>query len=303
MDEVSSLGSASRGGSTTSNGTKRKRGSDVKFYAVRVGHKPGVYSTWADCLEQVKGFKKAMCMHGFIIHFSHTSLTYRLLQVKSFPTLGDAERFVAGENPQNGGSASSPSLRFYAVKSGRIPGIYTDWESASEQITGWQKPKHRCFTTRAEAQRFLNGEATRAEDSPETPVAEINGFSTSNDAEESLDVKVQQPPAMKKSKKAANGTSKAQPSVIEYNETDFEPGMGPLPSGAEDGFDPNIILDPDTGELRYKTRAERQAMKAAPGAVSQTGPIRIHTDGSSLGNGTAGAFAGVGVYFGPGDRR
>ena len=34
---------------------------DKKFYAVRTGYKPGVYSTYADCLAQVKGFKKAIC--------------------------------------------------------------------------------------------------------------------------------------------------------------------------------------------------------------------------------------------------
>lgn len=149
----------------------------------------------------------------------------------------------------------------------------------------------------------MDGEVTGAEGSPDSPVAEAGTFFTSNDAEGPLDAKVQ-PSSTKKSRKALNGTRKVQPSVIEYNEADFEPGMGPLPPGAEDGFDSNIILDPGTGELRYKTQEERQATKPAPGAgLSQTGPIRIHTDGSSLGNGTAGAFAGVGVYFGPGDRR
>ena len=34
---------------------------DKKFYAVRTGYKPGVYSTYADCLAQIKGFKKAIC--------------------------------------------------------------------------------------------------------------------------------------------------------------------------------------------------------------------------------------------------
>ena len=37
--------------------------------------------------------------------------------------------------------------------------------------------------------------------------------------------------------------------------------------------------------------------------TSQTGVIRIHTDGSSLSNGQYGARAGLGVYFGPGDPR
>ena len=61
MDDAASIESASAAGTTASAGTKRKRATEPKFYAVRVGNRPGIYHTWADCLEQVKGFKKATC--------------------------------------------------------------------------------------------------------------------------------------------------------------------------------------------------------------------------------------------------
>lgn len=112
-----------------------------------------------------------------------------------------------------------------------------------------------------------------------------------------------QPPPQKKPRKSVNGTKSVKPEVTIFKEEDFEPGTGPLPPGAEDGFDPNIILDPSTGKVIYKTQEQRQAVKPAPSGATETGPIRIHTDGSSLGNGTPGAFAGVGIYFGPGDQR
>lgn len=226
------------------------------------------------------------------------SLADDIITVKSFATLTDAERFVAGENPvQGNGSGLSPSSKFYAVKNGRVPGIYTDWPSAQKQITGWQKPKHRCFTTRAEAQRFLDEDERRASDSP---AVEFDGVSvTYHVADRPTEPEVQQL-ANKKAKKGVNGT---RPSVPEYDEADYDPGTAPLPSDTEDGFDPNIVLDAETGKIVYKTQEQRQATKPRPFGVSQTEPIRIHTDGSSLGNGTAGAFAGIGVYFGPGDRR
>ena len=104
----------------------------------------------------------------------------------------------------------------------------------------------------------------------------------------------------KKTKKAGNVT---KPSLPEYNEADFEPGTGPLPPGVEDGFDGNIMLNSETGHVVYKSQAQRQATKLQLNWEDQTVPIRIHTDGSSLGNGTTGAFAGVGVYFGPRDKR
>ncbi len=299
MDETASIKSASPAGTTASNGTKRKRDNMPKFYAVRVGYRPGVYHTWADCLEQVKGFKKATCEIR-ASEPTHHSFANKSMLVKSFSTLTDAERFVAGENPaQSASNGSSPPTKFYAVKNGRVPGIYLDWPSAQEQITGWQKPRHRCFMTRSEAQRFLDEDEGKAGEGSPTIEAE-NGLSAMYNVSEAppeLDI---QPPAQKKAKKNFNGTKLAAP---EYNEVDYEPGTGPMPPDAEDGFDPNIMLDPYTGNLVYKTPEQRQAIKPRPSGVSQTEPIRIHTDGSSLGNGKAGAFAGVGVYFGPGDKR
>ena len=46
---------------TASSATKRKRGTEPKFYAVKVGKNPDIYHSWSDCLAQVKGFKGAIC--------------------------------------------------------------------------------------------------------------------------------------------------------------------------------------------------------------------------------------------------
>ena len=216
----------------------------------------------------------------------------------------DAERFLAGENPSQGtGSSSSPSTKFYAVKNGRVPGIYTDWPSAQDQITGWIKPKHKCFTTHVEAQRFLDGEEQKVLDSPSQAEADLASSVVYHASEPPLPT-TSKLPASKKAKKGVNGGSKVtKPAEVEYNEADYEPGTGPFPPGTEDGFDPNIFLDPEAGQIFYKTQEQRQATKPHMAGDAQTGILRIHTDGSSLGNGKAGAFAGVGVYFGPGDMR
>lgn len=42
-------------------GTKRKRTSGAKYYAVKKGYQPGVYYQWNDCLTQVTGYKGAVC--------------------------------------------------------------------------------------------------------------------------------------------------------------------------------------------------------------------------------------------------
>lgn len=53
--------------------------------------------------------------------------------------------------------------------------------------------------------------------------------------------------------------------------------------------------------LQPATKRAKQGSITAP--TSSTVVLDIYTDGSSLGNGKNGASAGVGVFFGPGDKR
>ncbi len=43
---------------------KRKTDNVPKFYAVQVGFRPGVYTTYAECAQQTAGFKGALCKWG-----------------------------------------------------------------------------------------------------------------------------------------------------------------------------------------------------------------------------------------------
>ena len=75
MDDTASLKSVS------SNGTKRKRDKEEKFYAVRVGKEPGVYNQWHRCLEQVKGFKGGTCTLETVEDVRCRELTAPLSQI------------------------------------------------------------------------------------------------------------------------------------------------------------------------------------------------------------------------------
>ena len=53
----------------------------AKFYAVRKGHRPGIYNTWAACEKAVKGFSGA--------------------EFKSFKTKAEADNFVNNLKEEN----------------------------------------------------------------------------------------------------------------------------------------------------------------------------------------------------------
>lgn len=45
--------------------------------------------------------------------------------------------------------------RYYAVHSGRVPGVYTDWGIASARVNGYGGNAHKSFPTREEAERYV----------------------------------------------------------------------------------------------------------------------------------------------------
>jgi ribonuclease HI len=193
--------------------------------------------------------------------------------VKSFPTREEADAYVAGyEISSKSMQPSSQAEKFYAVAKGRVPGVYTNWATAQEQITGWKFPKYKKFATRAEAEEFVrSGGNVSAEptlfrsseylgrNGPMTDGGTVeDDFSAARDAKRP-----------KNTITSHEGSAKLGYDILSELERD--------------------ILDPVSPRDTTKT--------------IQTGVIRIHTDGSSLSNGQYGARAGLGVYFGPGDQR
>jgi ribonuclease HI len=274
---------------------KRKR-VDHKFYAVRVGNKPGIYHSWTDCQEQVRGFKGAICKPNF------TSLDTQLMESdKSFTSLTAADSFLQGSGP-----AKLAATKFYAIRHGHVPGVYTDWPEAQKQITGFIKPKHKSFFTRIEAEAYLK----RASPPPPTTPTALTA-TASPPAEASLtpveDAGSDLPPA-----KRAKRSQMASAHIAAEDAAGFPPGYGLLPPGGEDldwdSFDFTIKMDAIDGGVRRKTAAEMDATKAVkaasrPPASGEDEWIKVWTDGACRANGKRSAAAGVGVWFGPDDPR
>lgn len=63
--------------------------------------------------------------------------------------------------------------KFYAIKKGRKPGIYTTWDEAKKQVSGYSGAVYKGFTSRSQAEAFLNGGPKRATKIKATPATQI----------------------------------------------------------------------------------------------------------------------------------
>lgn len=108
----------------------KKEMAKKSFYAVKIGRNPGIYCTWDECFEQVNKFPGA--------------------KYKAFASYPEAEEFM------NKDSINTVEKQFYAVKKGKVPGIYTSWAKCEKQLDGYKDAYVKSFDTEEEAKTFMN---------------------------------------------------------------------------------------------------------------------------------------------------
>lgn len=54
--------------------------------------------------------------------------------------------------------------KFYAVRKGRVPGIYTTWDEAKAQVTGFSGAAYKSFAVYEEAEAFMREDRGKAEE-------------------------------------------------------------------------------------------------------------------------------------------
>lgn len=102
-----------------------------KYYAVRVGRIPGIYVDWPNAKKQVVDFPGA--------------------KYKSFTDKESAIAFLEGEKSEK----VVKTTKYYAIKKGREPGIYTNWTQAKKQIDGYPGAIYKSFTDKESAEEFM----------------------------------------------------------------------------------------------------------------------------------------------------
>jgi ribonuclease HI len=296
MPVAASRESTSPTGTTSSAGSKRKRGTESKFYSVRIGHKPGIYLNWQECLDQIKGFKGATCGSPTAVYTTYCRAGIRLtlpsFTVKSFGSLIDAEKFLGGDDPTQNPDSSTYQPKFYGVRNGRVPGVYTDWPSAQKQIIGWTKPKHKCFSSRAEAEAYVANNDVNGSANP--------GMKPKPKTEETAGLTGGGRDMVKEVGRASKKQKISDPAISSMLGEAKAQFIEPVDSSSEGG---HSTVDIEVGPDAVETKIDPQRRTKMKPTQTKGGVLRIYTDGSSLGNGKYGASAGVGVYFGEDDSR
>ncbi|RDW71360.1 hypothetical protein BP6252_07923 [Coleophoma cylindrospora] len=257
---------------------KRKIGDGgPKYYAVRAGHTPGVYTNWEDCQEQITGFKGA--------------------QFKAYLDKTEAEMFVTGKSLP---VAQKTGDKFYGVAVGRVPGVYETWDEASEQVVGVKGPKYKKFATRKEAEDFVKagGNKVAAEltptpkstsnplpkESKKSKVKEETSSYFKDEIDESSDSK---PPVTKKIKTApsqpviSHAGMKGDTLVVYTDGSSLGNGKKGAQAGVGVYFgegDPRNVSEPLAGMPQTNQRAELTAVLRALQICEQVTPILIITD-------------------------
>lgn len=169
----------------------RRAAKAQKWYGVQVGRTPGVYRSWDDAQDQVRGFSRGMCRafssYAAAADFVAASVVPAAAQGAgheerggfhhksggSYADEGDYDDDEYGSEDEAGGSGAAqerhvspdpcvppPHLssvrRWYSVQVGRRPGVYASFDEAQEQVRGFSRAVFHAFNSYADAVDFVS---------------------------------------------------------------------------------------------------------------------------------------------------
>lgn len=208
-------------------------------------------------------------------------------------------------------------MPFYAVAKGRTTGIFMTWPDCEIQVKSFPGARYKKFNTVVEAQDFItaNSEssASHAKNS-QNNTKSLNLTSNNRKRSYSSSNNVQHTPLSTQSQKLSTSSLSNKESDDNGDDARF----------SDDSDDLNAILSKqmDDIEKRLKTfekgvdkiikkskktiliePPQNKRQKTSGGGelvfdVDDDGFVKVYTDGSCTGNGTSGARAGLGVYWG-----
>ncbi|KAM0349713.1 hypothetical protein ACHAPU_003542 [Fusarium lateritium] len=217
--------------------------------------------------------------------------------------------------PGGFGAGSSSKMRkmdnaakFYAVKTGKQPGVYLDYDDCKAQTHGFAGAVFKSFKTRQEAQDFVDGKASSS-----TPSGPLKYYAIAVGSEPGIyhEWSVCQPYTMVRGAKYKKFNTQHEAEAYIRQEGSSETckalGLGGGKGQSSEQYT-GAAFEPIKPSVAKKVKPEpaavpRNVFQPEPVNEPPSGTLKIYTDGSSLGNGQQGASAGLGVYFGRDDER
>ncbi|KAF4318017.1 hypothetical protein G195_008734 [Phytophthora kernoviae 00238/432] len=136
------------------------------FYAVAAGRSPGIFTSWSEAEEQIRGFSGARYKkfpsqaeaQAFIDQFNGTTAT---------DSIGSAKTAVTKDQVPKKSTKKGES--WYAVARGHKTGVFQTWNEAKQQVEGMRSAKFKKFPTQEEAQAFVDQHAAATQTQPSDP--------------------------------------------------------------------------------------------------------------------------------------
>ncbi|KAI5306691.1 replication factor A protein 2 [Ascosphaera pollenicola] len=246
----------------------------AKYYAVKFGYNPGIYYQWSDCQAQIEGYDSPI--------------------YKAFDSLVEADEFMRAPGPKPWGPPPTKA-RFYGVQRGRVPGVYTSWAEARDQVTDHPEPRYRKFGTFEEAEEFVKLNEDYVPQSEEFEEADEADFGASSQASAPVEYQFQTDQRNNTVEIVTPAfTLRVSPHVNSVCSASVEGGPS---TAAERPSAKAAGKLPESAQLLYTLPEQRVV------AASRKKEVPVYTDGACSGNGRVSGRAGIGVYFGPNDLR
>ncbi|KAJ8061797.1 hypothetical protein OCU04_009591 [Sclerotinia nivalis] len=195
-----------------------------------------------------------------------------------------------GEGEGNDKGGAGGAQKYYAVRKGKETGVFTNWDDCREQITGFAGALYKSFSTKLDAEAFVAGK------NPAKPSQgdKFYGVAVGHETgvyEEWADAKKQIDGVKGPKYKKFATREEAEEFVRQGGKASKKAKTAAEKEVKEEGGKKVV-------KGKGKVTAEENAHQ-----VVKADTIKVWTDGSSRGNGKAGAVAGYGVFFGDGDER
>ncbi|XP_069126516.1 ribonuclease H1-like isoform X2 [Argopecten irradians] len=222
------------------------------------------------------------------------------------------------------------TMPYYAVRRGRVPGIYKTWDDCKEQVNGFPKARYKKFNTESEANDFVNDTAGGGSSTPQGggythqqnkfPTNTRTSSHTSQTASSDPSTASSHRQPMQRVSSTSNsegfndmnfeGTDMQNVYKIEYTKTVYmqaprSRGSFPRSRGGQSRSrgEQSRGRGAQSRSRGGQSRSNSTWSRATGNENGQGDGIVVYTDGGCYNNGQRGAQAGIGVYWGPNDPR